>query len=87
VVAARRTQEDMIDARCRLMLDVARDILAEDSELRLCEGLRLIEATRQAVARTDAASLDHFDTNVRPLLRRVLLERFGVADEANARIN
>lgn len=87
MVAARRRDEEVLDARCRLILDVTHDILAEDSELRLCEGLRLIEATRQAMARTGAAPLDHFDAKVRPLLRRVLLERFGVADEANSRIH
>ena len=87
MVAARRRDEDVLDARCRLILDVTHDILAEDSELRLCEGLRLIEATRQTVARTDAASLDHFDAKVRPLLRRVLLERFGVVDDSGARIH
>jgi hypothetical protein len=31
------------DARCELMLDVTRKTLEEDPDLRLCEGLRLIE--------------------------------------------
>ncbi len=41
----------MVDARCELMLDVTRNTLEEDPDLRLCEGLRLIEATRRAIAR------------------------------------
>ena len=40
-----------VDAQCELMLDVTRKTLEEDPDLRLCEGLRLIEATHRAVGR------------------------------------
>jgi hypothetical protein len=66
------------DPRCSLMVEVALDILRSDSELRLCEGLRLISATRSAVARMAPTALDDFDLRVVPQMRELLLERFGV---------
>ncbi len=67
-----------VEARCRLMGEMVLDIIRSDPELKLCEGLRLLEATRSAVARMDSGSLDHFEAQVLPLARRVLLERFGI---------
>ena len=66
------------DARCRLMLEVAFQTLRSDSELKLCEGLRLIEATRTAVARLAPGSATHFEAEVLPRMRSALMERFGV---------
>ncbi len=68
------------DERCVLMLDVTCQTLQSDPDLRLCEGLRLIEATRTAVARLAPASLDAFEKQVLPQMRVILLERFGVAE-------
>jgi hypothetical protein len=62
------------------MLDVTCQTLQSDPDLRLCEGLRLIEATRTAVARLAPASLDAFEEQVLPQMRTILLERFGVAE-------
>lgn len=79
--------EDLADPRWRLMLDMARDILERDGELTLCEGLRIIEATRMAIARTAPGSLGVFDERIRPHLRSALLERFGIAAQASAQVN
>jgi len=79
--------DDLADPRWRLMLELARDILERDGELTLCEGLRIIEATRTAVARTAPASLGVFDERIRPLLHSALLERFGIAHPSSAGIN
>ena len=68
------------DERCVLILDVTCQTLQSDPDLRLCEGLRLIEATRTAVARLAPASLDAFEEQVLPQMRAILLERFGVAE-------
>ncbi len=75
------------DARCGLMLDVASQTLRSDPDLRLCEGLRLIEATRTAVARLAPASLELFDATVLPQLRSILMERFGVAELPSSAVN
>jgi len=69
---------DGFDRRCRLMVETVIDIIHSDQELRLCEGLRLLEATRGALARVDAASLHRFDMEILPGIRRRLLERFGI---------
>lgn len=69
-----------LDARCELMLDVTRRTLESDPELRLCEGLRLIEATRKAMARMAPASLGVFETDVLPRMRSILMERFGLPE-------
>ncbi len=76
-----------VEARCRLMGEVVLDIIRSDPELKLCEGLRLLEATRSAVARLDSGSLDHFEARVLPLARRVLLERFGIDPSAGSASN
>ncbi len=67
-----------LDARSELMLDVTCRTLEEDPELKLCEGLRLIEATRKSVARHSPASLDIFDSRVLPRMRETLMHRFGM---------
>ena len=67
-------------AKYEVMLDVALRTLRSDPELRLCEGLRLIEATRTSVSRNTPASLDAFDAHILPKLRQALLDRFGLVD-------
>jgi hypothetical protein len=66
------------ESRYEVMLDVAMQTLANDPELKLCEGLRLIEATRTAVARHSPASLDIFESRVLPRMRETLMHRFGM---------
>jgi hypothetical protein len=68
------------NARCELMLDVTRRTLEEDPELRLCEGLRLIEATRKAVGRLAPEAVDAFENDELPGLRTILMERFGLTE-------
>jgi len=68
------------DARCELMLEVTRRTLECDPDLKLCEGLRLIEATHKAIARLAPGSITHFESEVLPQLRSVLMERFGVSE-------
>ena len=68
------------DSRCELMLDVTLQTLSSDPELKLCEGLRLIEATRSAVARLAPESVDLFESEVLPQLRSALMERFGLSE-------
>ncbi len=65
-------------SRFDVMLDVAMHTLANDPELKLCEGLRLIEATRTAVAKHSPASLDIFESRVLPQMRETLMHRFGM---------
>ncbi len=74
------TVPGQFDRRSQLMLDVTYHTLQSDPDLRLCEGLRLIEAARSAVARLEPASLETMEIRVVPMLRQVLLERFGVSD-------
>jgi hypothetical protein len=71
---------DDLDARCVLMLDVTCHTLRSDPDLRLCEGLRLIEATRTAVSRLAPESLESFDDCFLPQMRSILMERFGVSE-------
>ena len=78
---------DAFDARCVLMLDVTCQTLQSDPELRLCEGLRLIEAARTAVSRLAPASLETFETQVMPQLRSILMERFGVVEMPSHPLN
>lgn len=68
------------DARCALMFDVTCQTLRSDPELRLCEGLRLIDATRTAVSRLAPASLETFDSQVLPRMKSILMDRFGLPD-------
>ena len=75
------------DSRCEMMLEVTIQTLKSDPELRLCEGLRLIEATRTAVSRLAPTALDRFDDEVLPKLRQMLMARFGVADMSGCSVN
>ena len=68
------------DARCLLMLDVTCQTLRSDPDLLLCEGLRLIEATRTAISRLAPSSLETFESQVMPQMRTILMERFGVVE-------
>ena len=68
------------DARCELMLDVALQTLRSDPELKLCEGLRLIEATRTAISRLAPDSVEVFERDVAPRMRSALMERFGLSE-------
>lgn len=70
--------EDGFDRRCRLMVDVALDTLRDDPDLKLCEGLRLIEATRVAIARFAPSAAEDFDQRVLPQLEQALMDRFGL---------
>ena len=79
--------QDGFDARCELMLDVTCQTLRSDPELRLCEGLRLIDATRQAVARLAPASLELFDDQILPRMRDILMQRFGVFERPLGAVN
>ncbi|MEJ2188398.1 MAG: hypothetical protein P8Y93_03095 [Acidobacteriota bacterium] len=74
-------------SRCELMLDVTRRTLASDPELRLCEGLRLIEATRSAMMRLAPGSLDALESEILPDLRNILMERFGLSELPPGPIN
>ncbi len=64
--------------RCELLLDVTLDTLRSDPELRLCEGIRLIEAARTAVARLAPSALDRIEATILPQMKEVLMERFGI---------
>ncbi len=66
------------ESRYDVMLDVAMRTLENDPDLKLCEGLRLIEATRKAVARHSPATLDLFESRVLPKMRETLMHRFGM---------
>ena len=77
----------MVDARCELMLDVTRRTLKEDPDLKLCEGLRLIEATRTAVGRLAPEAVEAFELNELPGLREILMERFGVSELPSGPLN
>ena len=68
------------DARCELMLDVALQTLSSDPDLKLCEGLRLIDATRTAISRLAPSSLDEFERRVLPRMKHTLMERFGLTE-------
>lgn len=75
-----RTMLVSFDPRCQLLLDVTCETLRQDPNLRLCEGLRLIEATRTAISRLSPASLETFETQLMPLMRQMLMDRFGVPE-------
>ena len=70
--------KDKAESRYEVMLDVAMQTLKSDPDLKLCEGLRLIEATRTAVARHSPATLDLFERRVLPKMRETLMHRFGM---------
>lgn len=69
------------------MLDVTRRTLEKDPDLKLCEGLRLIEATRKAVARIAPDAVEAFESEVLPHLRSILMERFGVTELPGGEVN
>ena len=73
--------------RCRLIAEVTLGLLRDDPELTLCEGLRLVEAARTAVERLEPSSRDVLLAETLPRLRRVLLERFGIAPEPGGDVN
>jgi len=75
------------ERRYQLMVETIVDIIKSDEELRLCEGLRLLEATRGALARMDATSAQRFDREVLPGIRSCLLERFGIDPRAGGAPN
>ena len=56
-----------LSSRCELLLDVTVETIRSDPELRLCEGLRLIEAARTAIARMAPEALDDFERHVLPV--------------------
>jgi hypothetical protein len=72
------TGRGAFDERCELMLDVTLQTLRSDPDLKLCEGLRLIEATRTAISRLSPSSMDFFERRVLPQMRSALMTRFGV---------
>ena len=76
-----------LDARCALMLEVTYHTLRCDPDLRLCEGLRLIEAARTAVSRIAPDALTTFDDQLLPRMRGILMERFGVSDLPGMPVN
>jgi hypothetical protein len=76
-----------LDARSELMLDVTCRTLEEDPELKLCEGLRLIEATRTAISRMAPDSLDLFESDMLPRMRSILMERFGLSELPSGPVN
>lgn len=84
-------EEDMLegdfDARCELMLDVALQTLRSDPDLRLCEGLRLIDATRTAVSRLAPAQAESFERQVLPQMRSALMQRFGLSELPTGNVN
>jgi hypothetical protein len=70
-----------------MMFDVTYEILRSDPDLRLCEGLRLIEATRTAVARLAPDSRELFEAQVLPQMKDILMQRFGVAQSRSQTVN
>lgn len=68
------------DRRWRLMVEVTCEILESDPELELEQGVRLIEASREAMTRLAPESVDHFERRVVPRMRELLRRRFGVSD-------
>lgn len=64
--------------RFRLIVGTALEIIRSDAELRFCEGLRLIEATRRSIAQLDAEMAEVFDRNCAEEMRVALMERFGI---------
>jgi hypothetical protein len=69
------------------MLDVTWQTLRSDPDLKLCEGLRLIDATRTAVSRLAPSSVEAFDRDVLPQLRSALMERFGLSELPDPAVN
>jgi len=76
-----------LDAKCGLMLDVTSRTLEEDPDLKLCEGLRLIEATHRAIARLAPDVVASFEDAELPRLRGILLQRFGLFELPSGPVN
>jgi hypothetical protein len=76
-----------LDARCVIMLEVTSRTLEEDPELKLCEGLRLIEATHRAISRLAPESANSFEKVELPRLRAILMERFGLSELPSGPVN
>lgn len=74
-------------ARCELLLEVTLDTLRSDPELRLCEGLRLIEAARTAVGRIAPSAAEEFERSILPQMKSALMERFGITTLPNEPFN
>ena len=74
-------QNPALEASYSTILEITLETLRDDPELKLCEGLRLIEATRVAVSRNVPAELDHFNERIYPQLRKALLDRFGIRED------
>ena len=77
----------LVDARCEMMLEVTRRTLKEDPDLKLCEGLRLIEATHKAVGRLAPDAVEAFEKEELSDLRAILMERFGLSELPSGPIN
>lgn len=75
------------ELRFRLIVDTAFEIIRFDEELRFCEGLRLIEATRRSIAQLDPAMADRFEDDCAREMRRALMERFGIDPEGPREAN
>ena len=75
------------DWRCQLISEVTLHLIESEPGLKLCEGLRLIEAACQAVERMAPDGKDAFHSATVPRLRRALLERFGIDPEPGAGLN
>jgi hypothetical protein len=74
-------------SRFRMMVEVTIGILRSDEGLRLCEGLRLIDAARQSATRMGPDAVAAFDSYIYPQMRRVLLDRFGIEDLPSDSLN
>jgi hypothetical protein len=74
--AAADTTTDL--QRLELMVTITAGVLASDSSLTFCTGLRLIDAARTAVLRLYPAEQDHFDGVILPRLKAILDNRFGL---------
>lgn len=70
-----------LEASYSTIFEITLETLREDPELKLCEGLRLIDATRTAVSRYAPGELGHFDARIHPKLRKALLDRFGIEED------
>jgi hypothetical protein len=73
--------------RCELMLDVTLRTLESDPDLKLCEGLRLIDATHRAISRLAPEAVPSFEAYDLPRLRKILMERFGVSELPGGPVN
>jgi len=75
------------EKRCRLIAQVTLQILRDDPDLTLCEGLRLVGSAREAIERLAPEGRDALLAEMIPGLRRVLLERFGITEDPRSGVN